>query len=65
MALSFRHWSEARETIRRLLCGDGRILEGALISMSETCMHLPARIGDYTDFYSSLDHATNVGTMFR
>ncbi len=70
MALSFRHWSEARETIRRLLCGDdeednGRIPEGALISMSETSMHLPARIGDYTDFYSSLDHATNVGTMFR
>jgi fumarylacetoacetase len=28
-------------------------------------MHLPASIGDYTDFYSSLDHATNVGTMFR
>lgn len=69
MALSFRHWSEARETIRRLLCDDeednGRIPEGALISMSETSMHLPARIGDYTDFYSSLDHATNVGTMFR
>ena len=33
--------------------------------MSESTMHLPARIGDYTDFYSSLDHATNVGTMFR
>lgn len=70
MALSFKHWSEARETIRRLLCDDeeddnGRIPEGALISMSETSMHLPARIGDYTDFYSSLDHATNVGTMFR
>lgn len=28
-------------------------------------MHLPARIGDYTDFYSSVDHATNVGIMFR
>merc|ERR1719312_1126966 len=28
-------------------------------------MHLPADIGDYTDFYSSIDHATNVGTMFR
>jgi 2-keto-4-pentenoate hydratase/2-oxohepta-3-ene-1,7-dioic acid hydratase in catechol pathway len=28
-------------------------------------MHLPAKIGDYTDFYSSIDHATNVGTMFR
>jgi fumarylacetoacetase len=28
-------------------------------------MQLPARIGDYTDFYSSREHATNVGTMFR
>ncbi|GFG37497.1 hypothetical protein Cfor_09559 [Coptotermes formosanus] len=28
-------------------------------------MHLPARIGDYTDFYSSIHHATNVGMMFR
>jgi fumarylacetoacetase len=28
-------------------------------------MHLPADIGDYTDFYSSLEHATNVGIMFR
>ena len=28
-------------------------------------MHLPATIGDYTDFYSSMNHAFNVGTMFR
>jgi fumarylacetoacetase len=28
-------------------------------------MHLPAEIGDYTDFYASIDHATNVGSMFR
>ena len=28
-------------------------------------MHLPAQIGDYTDFYCSKEHAVNVGTMFR
>ena len=28
-------------------------------------MHLPVQVGDYTDFYSSIEHATNVGTMFR
>ena len=28
-------------------------------------MHLPIKIGDYTDFYSSEQHATNVGMMFR
>ena len=32
---------------------------------SEAVMHLPATIGNYTDFYSSIDHARNVGTMFR
>jgi len=36
-----------------------------LIPMKEAEMLLPVRIGDYTDFYSSIDHATNVGTMFR
>ena len=28
-------------------------------------MHMPLAIGDYTDFYASKQHATNVGTMFR
>jgi fumarylacetoacetase len=32
----------------------------------EACeLHLPLHIGDYTDFYSSMEHATNVGSMFR
>jgi fumarylacetoacetase len=33
--------------------------------LSSTLYHLPATIGDYTDFYSSREHATNVGIMFR
>lgn len=37
----------------------------ALVKMSDVKMHLPATIGDYTDFYSSREHATNVGIMFR
>ena len=32
---------------------------------SESEMHLPVKIGDYTDFYSSEQHAFNVGSMFR
>lgn len=36
-----------------------------LIPQSECEMLLPASIGDYTDFYASIHHATNVGTMFR
>jgi fumarylacetoacetase len=33
--------------------------------MSECQMHLPARVGDYTDFYVGIHHATNVGNLFR
>ncbi len=36
-----------------------------LVPQSEAAMHLPVHIGDYTDFYSSEDHARNVGKMFR
>jgi len=36
-----------------------------LVSQSEATMHLPVQVGDYTDFYSSEDHARNVGKMFR
>jgi fumarylacetoacetase len=36
-----------------------------LVRMSEAELLLPARIGDYTDFYSSIHHASNVGRMFR
>ncbi len=36
-----------------------------LVPQSEAQMHLPVHIGDYTDFYSSIEHATNVGKMFR
>lgn len=39
--------------------------EIALIPMTEVQMQLPVRIPNYTDFYSSEEHATNVGTMFR
>lgn len=39
--------------------------EQELFAQSECEMLLPAAIGDYTDFYASIDHATNVGRMFR
>merc|ERR1739838_1183604 len=38
---------------------------GALVPQEKATMHLAVKIGDYTDFYSSIHHATNVGTMFR
>lgn len=39
--------------------------ETVIFNLSEVEMQLPVQIGDYTDFYSSIEHATNVGTMFR
>ncbi len=36
-----------------------------LVPMADVVMMLPAEVGDYTDFYASIDHATNVGSMFR
>lgn len=39
--------------------------EDALLPVDQVRMMLPVTIGDYTDFYSSREHATNVGTMFR
>lgn len=61
-----------RERISELLQHDNQELQGndqlrkhALIPEQDATMHLPIRVGDYTDFYSSESHATNVGTMFR
>ncbi len=39
--------------------------EAVLFTLSEVEMKLPVQIGDYTDFYSSKEHATNIGKMFR
>merc|ERR1712025_921515 len=72
MGLTKAHWAEARATITSLLSAgnptikdDDNLKNLAMVSQDQVKMHLPASIGDYTDFYSSLDHATNVGMMFR
>jgi fumarylacetoacetase len=42
-----------------------RALAHALVPMDRVELLVPARVGDYTDFYASVHHATNVGSMFR
>ncbi len=42
-----------------------QIAEHALVAQDAAEMFLPASIGDYTDFYASVHHATNIGTMLR
>ena len=47
------------------LSNNSHHVEQILIPIDQVEMIIPVRIGDYTDFYSSIEHATNVGTMFR
>lgn len=72
MALGRDAWSAARRTLASLLRADNpelrddpERLQRTLHPRHEIEMLLPVEIGDYTDFYSSREHATNVGTMFR
>ncbi|MCH9035312.1 MAG: fumarylacetoacetase [Planctomycetes bacterium] len=72
MATGRAAWTEARTRISSLLSSDNATLRDddalrakALIPAIDVKMLLPARIGDFTDFYASKYHATNVGTMFR
>jgi len=65
-------WRAFRERISELLNKSNQELQSnedhikdVLIPKNEVSMHMPVRVGDYTDFYSSIEHATNVGTMFR
>ncbi len=72
MALGAPAWSTLRARLSELLgsdtCPPGELrdqVEDCLAPLAEAKMHLPAQIGDYTDFYASIHHATNVGTMLR
>jgi fumarylacetoacetase len=72
MALGRAGWQAARRIITGLLRADNPLLRDnerlrrrVLLPINDVILHLPASIGDYTDFYSSREHASNVGSMFR
>jgi fumarylacetoacetase len=72
LALGAAAWSETRTTVSQLLRAEEPRLRDqpalrshALVPLRDVELLLPAQIGDYTDFYSSREHATNVGTMLR
>jgi len=72
MALGPASWRRLRETLVGLLHhdeprlrDDDDLVREALVPRSDAEMLLPVEIGDYTDFYSSREHATNVGSMLR
>jgi fumarylacetoacetase len=56
-----------RKTLSGMLADEGRraVVEQHLHAAADCTMHLPAVIGDYTDFYVGIHHATNVGKLFR
>ena len=57
-----------RKNIQYWLKDEYSVLAGKpelFVKQSEAQMHIPVYVGDYTDFYSSIDHATNVVKMFR
>lgn len=60
--------NKVREIIQQQLTNESskiKMSSVVIIPMNEAEMHLPVRVGDYTDFYSSIEHATNIGSMFR
>lgn len=65
-------WTAVRNRISQIfevnnakLRDDAKAREAVLFNVNEVTVELPVFIGDYTDFYSSREHATNVGMMFR
>ncbi|MEM6647716.1 MAG: fumarylacetoacetase [Bacteroidota bacterium] len=72
MAAGPEVWADVRQQLQRLLDVNTPTLRDApdvqaeiFHSLSDVDLHLPMRVGDYTDFYASRHHATNVGTLFR
>ena len=71
IALGKTQTKKIRERVQELLLADNEKLRDhsirgkVMVNRKEAEMLLPVKIGDYTDFYSSMEHATNVGKMFR
>jgi fumarylacetoacetase len=68
MALGMETWSALRLALSRSLGRDSSMsdkLRACLIAQSSAEYCVPAQIGDYTDFYTSIHHATTVGRLFR
>ena len=68
MAMGLEYWSELRLQLSRALRKGSELelpLQNCLVPQSKAEYSLPCVIGDYTDFYTSIYHATRVGSLFR
>ena len=60
--------NKVREILQKQLTDETsklKVHNDLIFSMFEVEMHMPVNVGDYTDFYSSMEHASNIGSMFR
>jgi len=72
IALGQPAWRAVREQLIRIFAENNPVLRDdagkqavILFPIDQVRMLMPVQVGDYTDFYSSIEHATNVGIMFR
>lgn len=68
MAMTSTQWSALRLALSRALragSAEEAALKACLVPQAEVEFTVPAQVGDYTDFYTSVHHATNVGKLFR
>lgn len=68
MGLGAKLWSALRLALSRGLrtgAAEQAVWQACLVPQADAELGLPARIGDYTDFYTSIYHATNIGKQFR
>ncbi|MEM7472256.1 MAG: fumarylacetoacetase [Pseudomonadota bacterium] len=65
MARGKAEWSRLRAELTALLGEGATPLPDHLVPMADATLHMPLTVSEYTDFYASRHHATNVGTMFR
>jgi fumarylacetoacetase len=66
--LGQQNWRATREKVSELLQAGSDLekqKDSVLFPISSVTMHMPVKVGDYTDFYSSIEHATNLGKLFR
>ncbi|MFD0886170.1 fumarylacetoacetase [Streptosporangium algeriense] len=65
MARGSAAWRDTRAVLQNKLRTDPGAVEAHLVPLDQVRLHLPFEVADYVDFYCSLEHASNLGRMFR
>lgn len=68
MGMGPQNWSALRAALSRVLAAGSpaqKLIQACLVPQNQAEYRVPARVGDYTDFYTSIHHATHIGSLFR